>query len=127
MYTNAPQPSASRGVISILALLLLFGSTFLGTFVLGLGPEQPTAPNAALDFEADDSGTVTISHDGGDAIYRSEIEIQSPGTVGQWPGPEITAGDDISVSGLESGDEITVVWHAPDGGASAVIATYEVP
>jgi len=127
MHSNIPQPSANRGVISILALLVVFGSAFLGTFVLSLGPEQPTAPNAQLDFEADDSGTVTITHSGGEAIYRSEIEIRSPGSVDEWPEGPITAGDEITVSGLESGDEITIVWHSPDDGVSAVIATYEVP
>ncbi|MFB6128856.1 MAG: type IV pilin, partial [Halorhabdus sp.] len=60
-------------------------------------------------------------------LERSEIGIRSPGSVGEWPGPEMTAGDEITVSGVESGDEIAVVWHSSEGDASAVIATYEVP
>ncbi|WP_275883626.1 type IV pilin N-terminal domain-containing protein [Halorhabdus sp. BNX81] len=126
MHSKVPQPSANRGVISILALLMLFGSAILGTFVLGLGPEEPTAPNAQLDFEADDAGAVTISHEGGDMLLQSEIEIQSPGSVSEWPGREITAGDEITVSGLESGDTIAVIWNSPDGDMSAIIATYTV-
>ncbi|CCQ32566.1 conserved hypothetical protein (DUF1628) [Halorhabdus tiamatea SARL4B] len=106
---------------------MLFGAV-LGSFVIGMGSQEPAtqAPAVNLEFEADEDGTVTITHDGGEALERAEIEIRTPGTVGEWPGPELYAGEEITVTGLESGDEITVVWHSPDGDGAAVIAVYDV-
>lgn len=115
-------------------LLLLFGAVF-GSFVLGMGeaPRQRAepVPQVAVGFETDGSGTVTITHEGGDTVRRSSIEIRSPGTAGEWNTLEsdgkITSGDSITVSGLESGDTIQVVWESSDSDASAVLGTYEVP
>lgn len=127
MVSNTSSSRENRGIVSILALLMLFGAV-LGSFVIGVGSQESAtqAPAVNLNFEADD-GTVTITHEGGDALVRSEIEIRTPGNVGEWPGPEMMAGDEITATGLESGDEIAVVWHSPDGNTSVIIATYEVP
>ncbi|WP_135664394.1 type IV pilin N-terminal domain-containing protein [Halorhabdus rudnickae] len=126
---------STRGVISILSILLmLFGAVF-GSFVLGMGEASQQhaepVPQVAVGFETDGSGTVTVTHEGGDTVHRSAIEIRSPGTTGEWNTLEsdgkISAGDSITVSGLESGDTIQVVWESSDSDTSAVLATYDVP
>ena len=68
-----------------------------------------------------------ISHEGGESIPREEINVVSPGTAEEWPEPEITAGDSITVTGLDSGDTVRIVWESPEGDATAVLATYKVP
>jgi len=127
MVSSTSTPRKNRGIVSILALLMLFGAV-LGSFVIGVGSQEPAtrAPAVNLGFEADD-GTVTITHEGGDALLRSEIEIRTPGNVGEWPGPEMMAGDEITATGLDSGEPIAVVWHSPDGDTAVIIATYEAP
>ncbi|WP_136689548.1 type IV pilin N-terminal domain-containing protein [Halorhabdus amylolytica] len=119
-----------RGMISLFEIiLLLFGAVF-GSFVLGFGSSGSDAtapPQAMFEFESDGSGTVTITHTGGEMVPRSEIEVRSPGTVSEWPGEGITAGESITVSRLESGDTVQVLWESPASGAEVVLATYDVP
>lgn len=129
------QVPSRRGMISLFEILLLLLGAVFGPFVLGIGeaPQQRTeaVPQVAVGFETDGSGTVTVTHEGGDTVRRSAIEIRSPGTAGEWNTLEsdgkLTAGDSITVSGLESGDTVRVVWESSDSDASAVLATYEVP
>ncbi|WP_181685656.1 type IV pilin [Halorhabdus salina] len=119
-----------RGVISILGILLLIVGAIFGTFVMEMGASQGEAsvpPQAVFGFESDDSGAVVITHEGGDMVPRSALEVRSPGTVSEWPDDEIAAGDSITVTELESGDAIRVVWESPDGEKASVLATYDVP
>ena len=120
-----------RGVISLLTILMMIFGAVLGSFVLNMGGEPQQEPQVAFDFKSDGSGTVTIMHTGGDMVPRSEVEIQSPGSAGEWTtsgsDSEIAAGDEITVTGLERGDTVRIVWESPDSGASAVLATYDVP
>lgn len=122
----------------------------IGSFVLGLGKNiNQTAPTATIDFSqtAANDATVTLSHDGGDSLKKSEISFQLDDnngddgsgltkTAGDWAAgdSEITAGESVTVSAapsgngddLEAGDVVKIIWTSEDGGTSTVIAKYEV-
>ncbi|QGN08162.1 type IV pilin [Halorhabdus sp. CBA1104] len=123
-----------RGVISVLGILLMLFGAIAGSFVIGMGDTQQRGtapPQVQFEFESDETGAVTITHTGGDMVPRSEVEIQSPGSAGEWTTSgsdgEIAAGDEITVTGLERGDTVRIVWESPESDASAVLATYDVP
>ena len=123
-----------RGAISLLGILLMLFGAIVGSFVIGMGDTQQRGtapPQVQFEFESDETGSVTIMHAGGDMVPRSEVEIQSPGSAGEWTtfgsDGEIVAGDEVTVTGLEHGDTVRIVWESPDSDASAVLATYDVP
>jgi flagellin-like protein len=81
----------NRGVSPVIGVILMVAITVIlaaviGTFVLNLGGELQSTPQAQIAVEdADDSSPVTdsntkaaidINHRGGDAIPASDIEIQ---------------------------------------------------
>lgn len=124
MHPRSSRSPADRGVVSILVLFVLLNAV-VASFVLGVGSQEPATgvPEAAFAFEADD-GTVTITHEGGDALRRENVAIQTSGEVGEWPEPRITAGDEITITEFESGGTIEMVWNDPDSDRSIVIAAY---
>ncbi|WP_281193758.1 type IV pilin N-terminal domain-containing protein [Halorubrum sp. F4] len=64
------------GVILMVAITVILAAV-IGTFVLGLGDSLgDSQPTAQLDISADDAGTVTIEHTGGDELRLSEFDIQ---------------------------------------------------
>lgn len=102
------------------------------------------APNADIDFDYNaDSGTVTVTHDGGDSITENntgELTIQHDGMKESWGddlSPDgntavvtgsISAGDTIgTISNITSGDEITLIWNSPDGESSTTLGDFQAP
>lgn len=88
-------------------------------------------PTVAFDVGYDeDSQTVFVTHNGGDSVDRENLIItgdvdDAPMAV---PGDgSMSAGSDFEIEGLQSGDEIQIVWESDDGEQSSVLATYEVP
>jgi len=98
-----------RGVSPVIGVILMVAITVIlaaviGTFVLGLGDSLEQAPQAQLDAEAS-SGTVTISHNGGDAIALGDIKVVTE------PGSSTTSG--FSAGGdneFNVGDSITAPY-----------------
>lgn len=91
--------------------------------------QTPSAPAVAFGFEyADDA--VTITHEGGDSVAGPNLSVRVAGDPAGATFPEeVSAGDAVTValSEVESGATVRVVWTAPDGDFSAVLAESTVP
>jgi FlaG/FlaF family flagellin (archaellin) len=101
----------------------------IGTFVLGLGGNVSSAPQAQLSFQYDTSAwSVDIVHDGGDALEGGNLEVAGGNSSASPGSGTITAGNNV-VSGYAVGADqtIRVVWNNPSGDSSNVIAEDETP
>jgi len=111
----------------------------IGTFVLGLGSNVQSAPTTQFSVDYQDatgSGTITVTHDGGDTIPQSALSVNVAGESVDWTGgsdSSVTSGDSftIDVTSLdetpESGDEVRVIWAPESGDTSQTLATSQVP
>lgn len=92
------------------------------------GGSGPNVPAVTFGFEYD-GDTVTITHEGGDALDAANVTVRLGGepTDAQFEG-SVQAGDRITVdaSGYGSGDVLRIVWQSPDD-ASAVLSEYTLP
>ncbi|WP_096391492.1 type IV pilin [Halopenitus persicus] len=129
------------GVILMVAITVILAAV-IGTFVLGMGDDlQNTQPTASFnfDFEAGNTGSVTISHAGGDTIdgTSDSVTITTSGGSSDLDGEpvswnqEISAGTSKSVS-LTSGNDwngetVTVNWQSADGSSSATLGSQTAP
>jgi len=89
----------------------------IGTFVLNLGGNLQSTPQAQLSIDSTSSnGDFEISHNGGDTLQWSNLNIQvSSGSISQ-PSGEFSVGGSVTRStGLTGGNnEITVTLiHNP--------------
>jgi len=69
-----------RGVSPVIGVILMVAITVIlaaviGGFVLGLGGDLQSAPQAQISIEAGNSGTIVVSHEGGDAMEASDLRI----------------------------------------------------
>jgi flagellin-like protein len=100
------------GVILMVAITVILAAV-IGTFVLGLGDQvSDSAPQASFsfdqsssDYEDSSSNTATlkgveVTHDGGDAIAQSNLEILVNGNPGV----------DVTDAGSSSDDDSSVPW-----------------
>ncbi|MBP1987207.1 type IV pilin [Halolamina salifodinae] len=103
----------------------------IGTFVLGLGDSLNQAPQSTLSADAGNNSSVTISHDGGDGMTVSDLQINIGSTSfnfsdadGYSSSDEFTVGDSATFTdgnglnsdtvGSNSGGEVRVrVIHGP--------------
>ena len=124
------------GVILMVAITVILAAV-IGTFVLGLGDQVESAPQASFNFDLnEDTNEVEITHRGGDTIDISEIEVRvagsqtdllesSEGTAFS-SDSKFRAGNTgyVDVEG-DSGSTVDVVYIA--GGSENIIASYEIP
>jgi flagellin-like protein len=143
------------GVILMVAITVILAAV-IGTFVLGLGGNVQSAPQAQLSFEytpaaggfADggaDGDVVTIVHDGGDSLDSTAFSVSVTGSgsvsdlstasgsviTSTWANPA-EAGDSVELteqSGFVfgSGETVRVVWNSPSGDTSNVVAEGQIP
>ncbi|MUV87011.1 type IV pilin [Natronomonas sp. CBA1123] len=146
------------GVILMVAITVILAAV-IGTFVLGLGDQvQQTSPNAQWNWDqsiadttnTDSADTLTITHEGGDTVDVTLLEVSGSaiingphcnsnggGTDGTWGEAEASAGvsceidgeDGVSSAGLDddvSGDTARLIWSAEGGGSSSTLSTYEI-
>jgi len=137
------------GVILMVAITVILAAV-IGTFVLGLGDQvSDNAPQASFSFDFSANGDfdgqtgapgtgdlVNITHEGGETIENSTLEVSGDGTTslqyesGDWgSGGDgvVSAGDQITFSGVESGETIRVIWTNPNGGSTNTIARSTAP
>ncbi|MBP1987208.1 type IV pilin [Halolamina salifodinae] len=117
-----------RGVSPVIGVILMVAITVIlaaviGTFVLGLGDSLNQAPQSTLDASSD-SGNITINHNGGDPLPKSDISITVTNSSGSelttsvsgWTDSELSVGGTLTVSGgnISSENTYTVkVIHDP--------------
>ena len=143
LFADDDAVSPVIGVILMVAITVILAAV-IGTFVLGLGGQvQDTAPNAQFTF-SQDSGDLTMTHDGGQNVLTSNIKVvndnpskdyessdvcQSDGSSSTggdyWSSDELSAGDYCTTSTIADGETVRIVWESDDGGTSTTLATYE--
>jgi len=143
------------GVILMFAITVILAAV-IGTFVLGLGDQvSDSAPQASFNFDFADGGEVTITHDGGDAIEDSSLDIIISGTTAYdgtgstsdstsnsvcggnalddgtdgWDG-DVTAGSTLTLDdgadGTDcNGEDIRVVFSSSSSGETATLGQAE--
>lgn len=114
--------------IPVMIFLTVTLSAVIGAFVLGLGEEAPATPQAAWDgqFE-EDASELHLRHQAGDPIDVDTLTVLHEGSeTNDWTARDdaITSGDRITVSDVERGDEVALVWERPGTDESAVIAQF---
>jgi flagellin-like protein len=130
------------GVILMVAITVILAAV-IGTFVLGLGDSiQDTSPTASFDFDfnAGNTGTVDISHAGGDTIDAGTNTVTVTASDGatlqnesdsgnEWPPGEISAGssETFDKGSSWSGETVSVNWESSSGGSSATLASDTAP
>jgi flagellin-like protein len=120
------------GVILMVAITVILAAV-IATFVLGLGEQlSDSSPQATFDFDYDGSGTLTVTHVGGDSIEAGDLYLrggdsESPWTDGGYAAEtDIGAGDDIDYS-VSDDDTVRVVWESADGEQTATLQIWEGP
>lgn len=111
-------------------ILVVVLSAVLGTFVLGLGGDVPTdAPAANFGYD-NQAGSLTVTHEGGDAIDAQQLVILVNGQDrGTWADrgtiATVRAGNEVTVHNLERGDSVRLQYRETDG--RTTLSVYEVP
>jgi flagellin-like protein len=138
------------GVILMVAITVILAAV-IGTFVLGLGDQvSSNAPQASFTFEFDESGSpgtpdltdsgtngaLTVTHDGGDSIAGSNVDIiASPpggssgtavGGTDVFTSGDVTAGSSATVY-VDSDATVRIVWSASDADSTATLGKWEGP
>jgi flagellin-like protein len=133
-FTDDDAVSPVIGVILMVAITVILAAV-IGTFVLGIGQNQSTTPQATFNFEYDESSyEVDIRHSGGDTFNNensNSVEIKSTNSSN---GPltwlssagEISAGSTNTIGGA-GGDTISIIWTAPGGDKSQTVGEFDVP
>jgi flagellin-like protein len=86
LVTDDDAVSPVIGVILMVAITVILAAV-IGTFVLGLGGSvQQNAPQASFTFDFKDvssgnADTLTVTHDGGDAIAEARISVSASGAI----------------------------------------------
>jgi len=142
------------GVILMVAITVILAAV-IGTFVLGLGDQvQDTSPQASFgfDYTAGDADTLEITHETGDELTASNVEVVISGSSNDdadvdgtytWTGDTdgldgegpISAGSSVTVSDSTtgatnldlSGATVRVTWTSETGDSSSTLATWNGP
>jgi len=140
------------GVILMVAITVILAAV-IASFVLGLGGQQSTAPQASFNFEyeageslptgapsdadltsgsAIETGTLDISHNSGDSVEASRVTILAQSAEEEvdadtvYSSTRISSGDTAEVK-VDSGDTIRLVYTDDSGEDSTTLATWEAP
>ncbi len=114
------------GVILMVAITVILAAV-IGGFVLGLGGDLQSAPQAQLEASYTTAGNdgVELSHNGGDPIPMGDLDIKFASDPAQdfadatdsgsdGPDTEFQVGDNAQFTSISVGDEIRVqVIHTP--------------
>jgi flagellin-like protein len=150
LFADDDAVSPVIGVILMVAITVILAAV-IATFVLGLGDSlSNTAPQASFGFDyqqgnninsggdyanngANGNGLLTVTHEGGDTIDASNLEIAgSSHTDGQLTNAgfgstsEVSAGTSVQLR-ISNGDTIRVIYSAETGDSSATLGRFEGP
>ena len=142
------------GVILMVAITVILAAV-IATFVLGLGDSlSNTAPQASFSFDYDNASgdpgdTLTVTHDGGDAIDGGNLDASVSGAEidnsgESWDGTLYTDGSDVTAGTTDtisksdftgsggthldlSGSTIRITYTAESGGSSATLGRWDGP
>lgn len=139
------------GVILMVAITVILAAV-IGTFVLGLGDQvQQTTPQASFGFDVNPDDTtdqadsndlaaadtttgndnvdVDITHESGDTIQASNLEIAGSARTIGWETAgstgDVSAGTTVSVEDAD-GSTIRIIYSSPDSDNTATLTKFEV-
>ncbi|WP_436934618.1 type IV pilin [Halovenus marina] len=115
------------GVILMVAITVILAAV-IATFVLGLGESvSDSAPQASFDFDYDGSD-VTVTHQSGAVLDSDRITVNVDGSAASSQfNTEISSGTSITVTGVNPGQTVAVVWESQSGDNSATLGDFDVP
>ena len=151
-FTDEGAVSPVIGVILMVAITVIL-SAVVGTFALGLGESQDTAPQSTWETDYTDgspSDTLTLTHQSGDAMDADRLSVVISGASGTSDpdgkkaitslgvSGEVTAGTTVTIdeSTLSPNDidlssaTVRLLWEDPDTddqADSAVLLVWEGP
>jgi flagellin-like protein len=136
LLTDDRAVSPVIGVILMVAITVILAAV-IGTFVLGLGQNVQSTPQASFTFDFNDSVTeVDVTHNGGDRLEVGDntgsVEITNGSNSEIWIGGgsgnnTISAGDTYPNYGYSPGDTVRVVWQDANNESSATLGSQEAP
>ena len=133
LFADDSAVSPVIGVILMVAITVILAAV-IGSFVLNLGGSlQQNAPQAsfAFDYDTADDGNVTITHETGDSIEESQVNVS-----GFDAGPKEWSGSGTISAGASEkfdneadwdGETVRVVWKSENGENSATLSTSTAP
>ena len=132
------------GVILMVAITVILAAV-IGTFVLGLGQNVSTTPQASFNFDFDTSGSTNvtdITHEGGDTLEIGEntdrVQITTTATGGN-SDETVTWADGTDNDSLSAGDTfgdyqygdpgatVRVTWTGVNNESSATLGSTQAP
>lgn len=116
------------GMFVLIPLLVVLAAV-VGAFVLNVGSSADMAEAPQVEFATsydEAAGELTITHEVGDSFEGGDVAVEVNGETQPWPGSgTVTQGDSVTVSNVQAGDTVRVLWTGSDG-ASMVLLRYEV-
>ncbi|MFC7202377.1 type IV pilin [Haloferax namakaokahaiae] len=150
LFTDDTAVSPVIGVILMVAITVILAAV-IGTFVLGLGEQTATAPQASFGFDYNGSaGNLTITHESGQSIDATQVNVTSTVALDDagdnplagpneksesWNGlsgvDEISAGEQVVVQEQNTDDlddaTVRLVWTDESGSTSATLQKWTGP
>ena len=130
------------GVVLMVAITVILAAV-IGTFVLGLGQNVQSTPQASFSFDFGNNGSaqvVNVTHNGGDTLdvgdNTNDVRVVGGNVTGYWLGSSspsyqstdsLSAGDSYTDYGYSDGDTVRVVWTGTNNESSAVLGSQEAP
>ncbi|MFC7114289.1 type IV pilin [Natronoarchaeum sp. GCM10025703] len=136
------------GVILMVAITVILAAV-IGAFVIGIGDDQQEVPQASWDWDQTGetgSDSVTLSHQTGDTISNSNLELQFSGTAtdvfdnsgdidtGPFGNSDVSAGSSVELNFSFTNDyatdaeneTLTLSWESDSGGDSSVLTSWDL-
>jgi flagellin-like protein len=135
------------GVILMVAITVILAAV-IGTFVLGLGQNVQSTPQASFSFDFDtgsDPVNVNVTHNGGDRLESGDntntVRIVTSKSSTTWVNSSGTGNAETSISAgstydnfqyagsatNSSGETVRVVWTGTNNESSATLGSQEAP
>ncbi|PSQ43253.1 type IV pilin [Halobacteriales archaeon SW_7_68_16] len=133
LFTDEDAVSPVIGVILMVAITVILAAV-IGAFVLNLGGQQDTAPQATYDYAYNSTTEkLDVVHNGGDELDEEEIKVREED--GSEPGLENAGADGVFKAGdlilddgdVTAGNEVRIIWNSADTDKSSVLDTYTAP
>ncbi|MFW5950037.1 MAG: type IV pilin [archaeon] len=136
MHLKAYLLDDDRGVSPVIGVILMVAITVIlaaviATFVMNIGPDQETVPNAQWTWSNNSSG-VNVTHDGGDAVQKANLELvvtdsDDDEKSNTWSDGELTSTDSVSVDDVDGKPPVSaeLIWKNPDSDDTQVLTEWE--
>jgi flagellin-like protein len=130
LFADDDAVSPVIGVILMVAITVILAAV-IGAFVLGIGGSQTQTPQASWEWSTgtasgtncgsnSGSNTVAVTHQGGDEIDGSNLELAGNGCSGT-----ITAGSSLNAQSVSSGT-VSLVWKSPSSSDTSILSQFDV-